>query len=123
MLQNSQTVDQMASRVGMISASRIAKLVFVGLTVAWLSTPVLARGISPGNGGPINLTPLPWLPGQDAQASSNNSSSDANALAQKFGFPNGTLDFFSVRPDNSGSFNPLLRGGIGDGGLQLQLKW
>jgi hypothetical protein len=106
----------------MISASRIAKLVLVGLAVAWLSTPVLARGISPGNGGPINLAPLSLLPAPDAQTSSD-SYSDGNALAQRLGLPNGTLDFFSVRPDDSGSFNPLLRGGIGDGGLQLQLKW
>jgi len=33
------------------------------------------------------------------------------------------LDFFSVRPDGSGDFKPLLRGGVGEGGLKLQLKW
>lgn len=106
----------------MISAPQIARLILVGLAVAWLSTPVLARGISPGNGGPINLTPLPLIPIQDPQSSSD-SDLDAHALAQRLGFPNGTLDFFSVKPDDGGSIKPLLRGGIGDGHLQLQLKW
>lgn len=45
-----------------------------------------------------------------------------DSLGQKFGVQNGHLDFFSVRPSDGG-FKPLLRGGVGDGGLQLQLKW
>jgi len=33
------------------------------------------------------------------------------------------LDFFSVRPSEGGEFKPLFRGGLGQGGLKLQLKW
>jgi hypothetical protein len=106
----------------MISAPRIAKFTFIGLAIAGLSTPVLAHGISPGNGGSVNLAPLPLLPAQDAQLSSD-SYAGGSALEQKFGVHNGTLDFFSVQPDDSGNFKPLLRGGVGDGGLKLQLKW
>jgi hypothetical protein len=44
-------------------------------------------------------------------------------MGQKFGVQNGHLDFFSVRPADGGDFKPLLRGGVGEGGLKLQLKW
>jgi hypothetical protein len=106
----------------MISAPRIARLTFIGLAIAGLSAPVLARGISPGNGGSVNLTPLPLLPAQDGQISSD-SYSDGSVLEQRFGVHSGALDFFSLRPDDNGDFKPLLRGGVGDGGLKLQLKW
>ena len=53
----------------------------------------------------------------------NSGSSGSEALGQKFGLQNGQLDFFSLRPTDGGAFKPLLRGGFGDGGLQLQLKW
>jgi hypothetical protein len=33
-----------------------------------------------------------------------------DALEQKFGVHDGQLDFFAVRPDESGGFKPLLRG-------------
>jgi hypothetical protein len=106
----------------MVLVPRIAKLTLVSLALAGLSAPVFAGGILPGNGGSTILTPLPSLPAQDVQTSPD-SYSGGNALEQRFGVHSGTLDFFSVRPDDSGSFKPLLRGGVGDGGLQLQLKW
>lgn len=106
----------------MISAPRIGKLTLIGLAVVGLCAPALAGGISPGNGGSINLTPLPLLPAQGVQTSSD-SYLDGSALEQRFGVHDGNLDFFSVRPDDSGNFKPLFRGGVGDGGLQLQLKW
>ena len=106
----------------MIFVPRIAKLTLLSLAVAGLSAPVFARGISPGNGGSINLTPLPSQPAQDVLTSSDRYSG-GDALEQRFGVHSGVLDFFSVRPDDSGSFKPLLRGGVGDGGLKLQLKW
>jgi hypothetical protein len=106
----------------MISAPRIARLTSIGLAIAGLSAPVLARGISPGNGGSVNLTPLPLLPAQDGEISSD-SYSDGSVLEQRFGVHSGALDFFSLRPDDNGDFKPLLRGGVGDGGLKLQLKW
>jgi hypothetical protein len=101
---------------------RIAKLTLVSLAMAGLSAPVFARGISPGNGGSINLVSLPPLPAQYVPSSSKSDSGNDN-LEQRFGVQNGQLDFFSVPPDDSASFKPLLRGGVGDGGLQLQLKW
>jgi hypothetical protein len=106
----------------MIFVPRIAKLTLVSLAVVGLCAPVFARGILPGNGGSTNLTLLPALPAQDA-LSSTDIYSGYDELEQRFGVQNGRLDFFSVRPDDSGGFKPLLRGGIGDGGLQLQMKW
>jgi len=55
--------------------------------------------------------------------SSASDTSSFDGLGQKFGVQDGRLDFFSERPNDSGDFKPLLRGGVGDGGLQLQLKW
>jgi len=101
---------------------RIAKLTFVSLALAGFSTPVIARGISPGDAGAISLPSLPLPPSQDA-LSSPNGYSGYDGLEQKFGVHDGRVDFFSLRPDTSGGFTPLLRGGVGDGGLQLQLKW
>jgi hypothetical protein len=53
----------------------------------------------------------------------SNSYSSFDALGQKLGVQDGRLDFFSMRPDGNGNFKPLLRGGVGEGGLKLQLKW
>jgi hypothetical protein len=106
----------------MIFVPRVAKLTLVSLAVVGLCAPAFGRGISPGNAGSINLTPLPAPPAQDA-LSSTDIYSGYDELEQRFGVQNGRLDFFSVRPDDSGNFKPLLRGGVGDGGLQLQLKW
>jgi len=95
--------------------------------VAGLTETVFAGEIAPGNGGSITL-PSTVLPAvlppsvQDSLLPANGYSS-FDVLGQKFGVQNGQLDFFSMRPDNSGAFKPLLRGGVGDGGLQLQLKW
>jgi len=101
---------------------RIAKFTFVSLAVAGFFAPVFARGISPGDGGTISLPSSLLPPSQDA-LSSPNDYSGYDGLEQKFGVHNGRLDFFSLRPDSSDGFTPLLRGGVGDGGLQLQLKW
>lgn len=98
-------------------------IAIIGLASAGAISPVLAGGIQPGNGGaPVmsltmprpqyqnTLTPADAFAGQDP-------------LAQRFGVRDGRMDFFSGRPSDSGEFKPLLRGGVGDGGLQLQLKW
>ncbi len=105
---------------------RIVSFGFVGLALAGLTEPALAGVTLPGNGGSITLpsTVLPSvLPpsARDSLALSGDNSS-IDALGQKFTIQNGQMDFFSVRPDD-GAFKPLLRGGVGDGGLQLQLKW
>ena len=107
----------------MILVPRVAKLALVGVVVAGLSAPALAGGILPGNGGsPINLGAPPSLPAEDLLTTSN-SYAGGDALEQRFGVHNGALDFFSLRSDDSGNFKPLLSGGVGDGGLQLKLKW
>ena len=112
---------------GMHFVPRIARLGLVSLAVAGLAEPVLAGQTAPGNGGSITLpsiilpSVLPPASVRDPLSlSSSNSSFDA--LGQKFVIQNGQMDFFSVRQDD-GAFKPLLRGGVGDGGLQLQLKW
>jgi hypothetical protein len=106
----------------MISAPRIVRLTLAGLAVVGRSGSVLAGGLLPGNGGSITLTPLPLPPAQGFKTSSD-SYSDGNSLGQMFGVHNSTVDFVSMRPDDNSNFKPLLRGGVGDGGLQLQLKW
>jgi hypothetical protein len=104
---------------------RITKLVLIGLALAGLAGPVCAAGIMPGNGGTVVLpTVLPpsllnsMLSNTDSTAASN-----FDALGQKFGVQNGRLDFFSTHPEKNGNFKPLFRGGVGDGGFKLQLKW
>ena len=94
----------------------------VSLAVAGLSAPAFAGGLSPGNGGTI-LPPLTLPPSTQDALTPFGVYSGFDVLGQKFGVQNGRLDFFSVRPDDSGDFKPLLRGGVGAGGLQLQLKW
>ena len=75
-----------------------------------------------GNGGSIALpTVLP--PSVRDSLLTTNGDSSFDTLGQKFGVQNGRLDFFSLRSDDSGDFKPLLRGGVGEGGLKLQLKW
>jgi hypothetical protein len=100
---------------------RIAVIAIAGL--AGLAQPAFAGGISPGNGGSIVLPSVLPLSVQDSLASANDTTRFDNGLGQKFGVQNGRLDFFSMRPADSGEFKPLLRGGVGDGGVQLQLKW
>ena len=94
----------------------------VGLAVAGLCQPALAGGLSPGNGG-VLLPPLTLPPSSQDPLTPFGVYSGFDVLGQKFGVQNGRLDFFSVHPDDSGDFKPLLRGGVGSGGLQLQLKW
>jgi hypothetical protein len=107
----------------MILVPHAAKFALVGLVVGGSFAPALAGGILPGNGGaPINLGALPSLPAEDVLTSSN-SYAGGDALEQRFGVHNGALDFFSLRSDDSGNFKPLLSGGVGDGGLHLQVKW
>jgi hypothetical protein len=104
---------------GMNFVPRIAGIAVVSLAMAGLASPVFAGGLMPGNGGPIIL-PLA-LPHSSLDAVTL-TGSGFDSLGQKFGVQNGRLDFFALRPDDGG-FKPLLRGGVGDGGLQLQLKW
>jgi hypothetical protein len=107
----------------MVLTPRIARVAFISLVMAGLTAPASAGGLMPGNGGTITLpTVLP----PSVQASllpSTGSSSGFDVLGQKFGVQNGALDFFSVRPSEGGEFKPLFRGGLGQGGLKLQLKW
>lgn len=99
---------------------KIAVAAFVCL--AGLAPPAHADGILPGNGGTMVLPSVLPPSVRDALLSAKLASS-FDSLGQKFGVQNGQLDFFSVRSNDSGDFKPLLRGGVGDGGLQIQLKW
>jgi hypothetical protein len=102
---------------------RVLGVVLVSLAVGALSASASAGGILPGNGGgPINLRPLPAPTAEDTLTSSNGYLS-GDALEQRFGVHDGALDFFSLRSTESGNFKPLLRGGVGDGGLRLQMNW
>jgi len=106
---------------------QLAKVALVGLAMAGLAAPAFAAGLMPGNGGTIKLpTALPPSV-QESLASSllpaDGVSSGFDVLGQKFGVQNGRMDFFSVRPSEGGEFKPLFRGGFGEGGLKLQLKW
>lgn len=105
----------------MVLVPKIAGVAFIGLAVVGLVQPACANGLSPGNGGTVILPSVLPSSVRDTLLSANIASS-FDSLGQKFGVQNGRLDFFSVRP-NDGGFKPLLRGGVGDGGLQLQLKW
>jgi hypothetical protein len=104
---------------------RLAKVALVGLAMAGLTAPVFAGGMMPGNGGSIALPTVLPPSVQESLLPFNSSavSSGFDVLGQKFGVQNGRLDIFSVRPSEGGDFKPLLRGGVGEGGLKLQLKW
>jgi hypothetical protein len=106
---------------------QIAIIALVGLAVAGFTGSALAGVVAPGNGGSITLpsTVLPAVlpPSLQDSALPVNGYSNFDMLGQKFGVQNGQMDFFSMRPADNGNFKPLLRGGVGDGGLQLQLKW
>jgi hypothetical protein len=101
---------------------QIVRFSVVSLALAGLAAPVFAGGLTPGNGGTI-IPPLAAPPSSSSAVSLTDSYPSVDAFEQKFGVRDGRLDFFSVRPDDSGSFKPLFRGGVGDGGVQLQLKW
>ncbi|MEO8300866.1 MAG: hypothetical protein ABI608_03685 [Rhizomicrobium sp.] len=101
---------------------QIVRSAAVGLFMAGLGTPAIAGGLMPGNGGTIVLpTVLP--PSVRDALLPDNSYSSFDALGQKFGVHDGRLDFFSMRANDGGDFKPLFRGGVGEGGLKLQLKW
>jgi hypothetical protein len=105
----------------MILVPRIT--VFVSLAVVGLSTTAFAGGISPGNGSSITLPTILPPSVQGSLPPASGAASGFDMLGQKFGVQDGRLDFFSMRPKDSGDFKPLLRGGFGEGGLKLQLKW
>jgi len=98
------------------------RVMLAALALAGLGGPAFAAGIMPGNGGSITL-PSILPPSVRDSLQPTDTASGLGLLAQKFGVQDGHLDFFSARPDNSGNFKPLLRGGFGEGGLKLQLKW
>jgi hypothetical protein len=106
---------------------RITRLGLVSLAVAGLTESALAGQMMPGNGGSITqpsiISPSVLPPSVQGSLLPTYDASNFDMLGHKFGVQNGQLDFFDMRPDNSGAFKPLLRGGVGDGGLQLQLKW
>ena len=104
---------------------RIAKGVLIGLAMAGLATPVSAGGIMPGNGGTVTLPTVlpPSIVNSMLADTSSSAVSGFDVLGQKLGVQNGRLDFFSTHPEKNGDFKPLFRGGVGDGGLKLQLKW
>jgi len=103
----------------------VAKVALVGLAMAGLTAPVFAAGLMPGNGGTIKLPTVlpPSVKESLSLLPSSGGTSGFDVLGQKFGVQNGALDFFSVRPSEGGEFKPLFRGGFGEGGLKLQLKW
>ena len=102
---------------------RIARGALVSLALAGLTEPALAGGMMPGNGGSITLPTVLPPSLQDTLVLPTSGYSSLDVLGQKFGVRDGRLDFFSVRPSDNGDFKPLLRGGVGEGGLKLQLKW
>jgi hypothetical protein len=114
------------ARFGLASLG-VVSLGLLSLAGAGLTTSALAGEIAPGNGGsltqPSLILPSVLPPSVQGSLLPMNDSSSFDMLGHKFGVQNGQLDFFNMRPDNSGDFKPLLRGGVGDGGLQLQLKW
>lgn len=102
---------------------RLIRVALVALALAGGGGAASADGIMPGNEG---LAALPTLLPPSAQDSllPTDGSSSFGVLSQKLGLENGRLDFFSVQPESSsGDFTSLLRGGVGGGGLKLQLKW
>jgi hypothetical protein len=109
----------------MVLIPRIAKVALVGLAMAGLTAPSFAGGMMPGNGGTITLPTVlpPSVQASLLPSTGSGVSSGFDVLGQKFGVQNGALDFFSVRPSEGGEFKPLFRGGFGQGGLKLQLKW
>ena len=103
---------------------QVAKVALVGLAMAGLAAPAFAGGMMPGNGGSITLpTVLPPSVQDSLLLPTTGGSSGFDMLGQKFGVQNGRLDFFSTHPEKNGDFKPLFRGGVGDGGFKLQLKW
>ena len=94
----------------------------VGLAAMLAVSPAFADGLSPGNGGTFVLPSVLPPSVRDTLASVRGTSA-FDSLGEKFGVEAGRLDFFSLRPTDGGAFKPLLRGGVGDGGLRLQLKW
>jgi hypothetical protein len=103
---------------------QMARMALVSLAMAGLTATAFAAAITaPGNGNSITL-PAVLLPSvQDSVMPVQGTSSFDMMMGQKFGVQNGHLDFFSLRPADGGDFKPLLRGGVGEGGLKLQLKW
>ena len=102
---------------------QIAKVALVSLAMTGLTAPVFAGGMMPGNGGTITLPTILPPSVQESLLPATGALSGFDMLGQKFGVQDGRLDFFSVRPSEGGDFKPLLRGGVGEGGLKLQLKW
>jgi len=94
----------------------------VGLAAGCIAQSAYAGGISPGNGGPIELPSILPHSVRDSLASAS-SSPVFDSLGQKFGVEGGRLDFFSMPPRDGSEFKPSLRAGVGAGRLGLQLKW
>jgi len=102
---------------------QIVRASLVSLALAGLTATAFAAAITPpGNGNSITL-PAVLLPSVQNAVNLSQDSSALSMLGQKFGVQDGHFDFFSVRPSDGGDFKPMLRGGFGEGGLKLQLKW
>jgi hypothetical protein len=103
---------------------QMARMALVSLALAGLTATAFAASITaPGNGNSITL-PAVLLPSvQESVLPVQGTSRFDMMMGQKFGVQNGQLDFFSMRPADGGDFKPLFRGGVGEGGLKLQLKW
>ena len=102
---------------------RLLRTALVALALAGGCGVALADGTMPGNSGlvtlPALLPPSPQEPLLPAD-----SGSSFGVLSQKFGFQNGHLDFFSVRPESSSAdYTSLMRSGVGGAGLKFQFKW
>jgi len=103
---------------------QMARMALVSLAMTGLTATAFAAAITaPGNGNSITL-PAVLVPSvQDSVMPVQGTSSFDMMMGQRFGVQNGHLDFFSVRPIAFRNIKPLLRGGVGEGGLKLQLKW
>jgi hypothetical protein len=94
-----------------------------GSGAAFAEDMALADGAMPENGGLLALPALLPPPHQDSLMLTDRSSS-FGVLSQKPDPHNGSLDFFSARPETSSrDFTSLLHSGVAGGGLKFKFKW
>lgn len=101
--------------------SRIAQLTVFGLGLVGLTGGALGANALSANGASIVLPSV--LPTLHDDGKLDNRSSDSDDIGSRLGVTDGQLDFFSFRSNANAGFAPMLHGGIGGKGLQIQLKW